>query len=89
MSYENQRGQGVSHATGDSAVPHGIQEKLPKSLEDQAPESVHPTGSDKGRSHATGKSIVPQKIQEAVPESVERALPNAIHDTSGLPPKKK
>ncbi|EJD54651.1 hypothetical protein AURDEDRAFT_156429 [Auricularia subglabra TFB-10046 SS5] len=47
MSYENQRGQGVSHAKGNSAVPHGVQEKLPKSLEDQAPESIHPTGSDK------------------------------------------
>lgn len=43
------------------------------------PDSIHPTGGDKGQSHATGKSIVPQKLQEALPESIERAVPNKIH----------
>ncbi|KZV85418.1 hypothetical protein EXIGLDRAFT_766765 [Exidia glandulosa HHB12029] len=88
-STENQYGQGKSHATGESKVPAGLQERLPREAEEYAPDSIHPTGSSKGQSHATGKSIVPEKLQEVLPESVERAVPNAIHDTSGLPPQKK
>ncbi|KAF4469096.1 hypothetical protein FALBO_4008 [Fusarium albosuccineum] len=85
---ENERGQGVSHATGESKVPPAIQQKAPRGLEEKLPDSVHPTGSEPGqstnKSHAKGggeASIVPQKIQEKLPESVERAVPNAIHDT--------
>jgi hypothetical protein len=37
---QNQQGQGVSHASGDSAVPQKIQEKAPKGLEEKLPESV-------------------------------------------------
>jgi len=83
---QNEHGQGLSHATDPNAskVPHSVQEKVPKGLEDSLPDKVHPTEGDAGRdvSHATGKSIVPQKLQEKLPEKVERVVPNAIHDTS-------
>ncbi|GME35784.1 hypothetical protein FDECE_1627 [Neofusicoccum parvum] len=85
---ENQRGQGVSHATGNSKVPGNVQKQAPKGLEESLPDSIHPTGAEPGqstnKSHAKGggaASIVPQKLQEKLPESVERAVPNAIHDT--------
>ncbi|THW19246.1 hypothetical protein D6D02_05069 [Aureobasidium pullulans] len=80
---QNERGQGVSHAT-ESSVPGKIQEKAPAKLEHELPDSVHDTGSNKqtGKvSHAVGDSKVPQALQEALPEKVERAVPNAIHDT--------
>ncbi|KAM0417176.1 hypothetical protein ACHAPT_012813 [Fusarium lateritium] len=87
-----ERGQGGSHATGESKVPEGAQEKAPKGLEESLPDSIHPTGSDPGqstnKSHAKGggkESVVPQKIQEKLPESVERAVPNIIHDTGDTP----
>jgi hypothetical protein len=79
----NEYGQGASHASGDSAVPRKLQEKLPKGAEEAAPNSLHDTGSSGRQSHATGDSIVPKKIQEIVPEGVEKALPDSIHDTSG------
>ncbi|KAL6163869.1 hypothetical protein ACJQWK_10390 [Exserohilum turcicum] len=80
MSSTNQHGQGASHATGDSAVPHKVQEAAPKGLEESLPDGVHPTGSDPsnkstGKTHALNDgddSIVPKKVQEAVPESVEK-----------------
>ncbi|KAF2132994.1 hypothetical protein P153DRAFT_283390 [Dothidotthia symphoricarpi CBS 119687] len=86
---QNEHGQGVSHAAGDSKVPHSIQQKAPQGLEENLPNSIHDTGSSKhgpqtNVSHAKGggaASIVPQKIQEKLPESIERAVPNAIHDT--------
>ena len=80
---QNDKGQGVSHAT-DSSVPQKIQEQAPSKLEHELPDSVHNTGSNKetGKvSHATGDSKVPKALQEALPESVEKAVPNAIHDT--------
>lgn len=80
---QNDKGQGVSHAT-DSQVPGKVQEKVPKGLEDQLPDAVHNTGSNKDTgkvSHAVGDSKVPQALQEALPEKVEKAVPNAIHDT--------
>lgn len=86
MASQNQSGQGVSHAS-DSSVPDSIQRQAPKKLEDELPDSVHNTNSNKDTgkvSHATGDSKVPQALQEALPESVEKAVPNAIHDTSGL-----
>ena len=46
---QNAQGQGISHATGDSKVPGRIQEFAPKSVEDNLPESIHPTGSEKGK----------------------------------------
>ncbi|KLU85629.1 hypothetical protein MAPG_04651 [Magnaporthiopsis poae ATCC 64411] len=80
-----------SHATGgadNSAVPHKVQEKAPKDVEQALPDSVHPTGKEPGQStnktHALddgNDSIVPKKIQEKLPESVERAVPNVIHNT--------
>merc|ERR1711963_1090504 len=89
MSSTNQYGQGASHATGDSAVPHKVQEAAPKGLEESLPDGVHPTSKDPnnkstGKTHALNDgddSIVPKKIQEVVPESVEKALPNSIHNT--------
>lgn len=33
----------VSHATGPSKVPEGIQKAAPKGLEKALPESIHPT----------------------------------------------
>ncbi|KAF4964752.1 hypothetical protein FSARC_7351 [Fusarium sarcochroum] len=85
---QNERGQGMSHASAPSKVPEGVQRQAPKGLEESLPDSVHPTGSNPGQStnvsHAKGggeASIVPQKLQEKLPESVERAVPNAIHDT--------
>ncbi|KAH7254938.1 hypothetical protein MRS44_016407 [Fusarium solani] len=88
MPMENERGQGMSHATGDSKVPKPVQRKAPQGLEEKLPEAIHPTGSEPGqstnKSHAKGggeASIVPQKLQEKLPESVERVVPNAIHDT--------
>jgi len=82
---ENERGQGVSHATGQSSVPDSVQQAAPAKLEHELPDSVHDTNSNKetGKvSHATGESMVPKAMQEAVPESVERALPDSIHPTS-------
>ena len=79
-SMQNDHGQGMSHATGDSKVPQAAQEKLPKGVEESVPDSLHDTGSSK--SHATGDSIVPEPIQKAVPKKLEEVLPNAIHDTS-------
>ncbi|KAI8940402.1 hypothetical protein NX059_004093 [Plenodomus lindquistii] len=86
---QNQHGQGVSHATGDSKVPAKVQEQAPASLEKNLPNKVHDTGSSShgpqtNVSHAKGggeASVVPQKLQEKLPESVERAVPNFIHDT--------
>ncbi|KAL6163868.1 hypothetical protein ACJQWK_10390 [Exserohilum turcicum] len=40
MSSTNQHGQGASHATGDSAVPHKVQEAAPKGLEESLPDGV-------------------------------------------------
>jgi cation transport regulator ChaB len=80
---QNDKGQGVSHAT-DSSVPQKAQEKVPAGVEHQLPDSVHDTGSNKqtGKvSHAVGDSKVPKSVQEALPEKVERAVPNVIHDT--------
>ncbi|KAK5989620.1 hypothetical protein PT974_07874 [Cladobotryum mycophilum] len=95
---QNERGQGVSHATGESQVPTAVQERAPQGLEESLPDSIHPTGSEPGQStnktHAKdggNASIVPKKLQEKLPESVERAVPNVIHDTgdtSGLHRKK-
>ncbi|KAI2625780.1 hypothetical protein GGR54DRAFT_637557 [Hypoxylon sp. NC1633] len=78
-----------SHAIGESKVPGKVQEKAPKGLEENLPESIHPTGanpttSSNNKTHAKGggdESILPKKVQEKVPESVERAVPNALHDT--------
>ncbi|CAO2656603.1 Nn.00g054060.m01.CDS01 [Neocucurbitaria sp. VM-36] len=86
---QNEHGQGVSHAAGDSKVPQKVQEQAPAGLEKNLPNSIHDTGSSKDGpqtnvSHAKGggeASIVPQKIQEKLPESIERAVPNALHDT--------
>jgi hypothetical protein len=36
----NQSGQGTSHATGDSKVPHKVQEQVPKGVEESLPDSV-------------------------------------------------
>ncbi|KAI4854552.1 hypothetical protein E4T44_00097 [Aureobasidium sp. EXF-8845] len=80
---QNERGQGVSHAT-DSQVPGKIQEKAPAKLEHELPDAVHNTGSNKetGKvSHATGPSKVPQAIQEAAPKKLEEILPEKIHPT--------
>lgn len=43
MSSTNQHGQGVSHATGESAVPNKVQDVAPKGLEDALPEGVSGT----------------------------------------------
>jgi hypothetical protein len=37
---QNARGQRTSHATGDSKVPEGIQNKAPKGLEESLPNKV-------------------------------------------------
>jgi hypothetical protein len=69
---QNERGQGVSHAT-DSKLPETVQSKVPASVEHKVPDSVHDTGANPqtGKvSHATGKSIVPQALQEGLPEKV-------------------
>lgn len=71
---QNERGQGVSHAT-DSALPQKVQEKVPASVEHKVPDAAHNTGSNSetGKvSHATGKSIVPQVLQEGLPEKVSQ-----------------
>jgi hypothetical protein len=84
-SQQNQQGQGVSHAK-DSSVPEAVQRQAPKKLEDELPDSVHNTNSNKDTgkvSHAKGDSVVPQALQEALPESVEKAVPDFIHDTTG------
>ncbi|KAH6869536.1 hypothetical protein B0T10DRAFT_568844 [Thelonectria olida] len=85
---QNERGQGISHAAGDSKVPGKVQEEAPQGLEERLPDSVHPTEPKAGEStmktHAKdggNASIVPKKLQEVLPEGVERAVPNAIHDT--------
>ena len=63
-------------------VPATAQEKLPQSVEENVPNTIHDTGSTGSKSHATGDSKVPQAIQEAVPKKLEEVLPNKIHDTS-------
>ncbi|KAM0345081.1 hypothetical protein ACHAPU_006967 [Fusarium lateritium] len=88
---QNERGQGISHASAPSKLPEGLQRQLPKSVEKALPESIHPTEPKPAQSwkstnvsHAKGggeASILPQTIQEMLPESVERAAPNVIHDT--------
>ncbi|KAL3473443.1 hypothetical protein BJX99DRAFT_233729 [Aspergillus californicus] len=82
---QNTRGQGISHATGDSKVPKGVQDRAPQGLEESLPNKVHDTGAGTGRqTHALNDgddSIVPKGIQKAVPEGLERALPNKIHNT--------
>jgi hypothetical protein len=37
---QNARGQGISHATGDSKVPEGIQNKASKGVEESLPNKV-------------------------------------------------
>ena len=42
---QNDKGQGVSHATGESSVPGKVQEKVPSKLEHELPDVsilVHP-----------------------------------------------
>ncbi|KAJ9648460.1 hypothetical protein H2201_000796 [Coniosporium apollinis] len=81
---QNDAGQGMSHATGDSKVPDTIQDKAPKGLEESLPNSVHDTGDQGRKTHALGDgedSKVPKPIQKIVPEKLERALPNKIHNT--------
>ncbi|KAF4342151.1 hypothetical protein FBEOM_3884 [Fusarium beomiforme] len=85
---QNERGQGVSHATAPSKLPEVIQRQLPKGVEEALPESIHPTEStpesNTGISYAKGSneaSMLPQKIQENLPQGVKRAIPNVIHDT--------
>ncbi|SPJ74221.1 uncharacterized protein FTOL_03951 [Fusarium torulosum] len=88
---QNERGQGMSHASAPSKLTEGIQRQLPKSVEEALPESIHPTQPKPAQSwkstnisHAKGGgevSILPPKVQEMLPEGVERAAPNAIHDT--------
>lgn len=38
--YQNEHGQGMSHATGPSKVPEGIARQAPKGLEESLPDSV-------------------------------------------------
>ncbi|PNP83955.1 hypothetical protein FNYG_02643 [Fusarium nygamai] len=84
---QNERGQGMSHATAPSKLSEGVQRQMPKGLEHALPESIHPTestpGSSGGISYAKGgeASLLPEKVQENLPEGVKRAIPNAIHDT--------
>ncbi|KAG5793394.1 hypothetical protein H9Q69_007553 [Fusarium xylarioides] len=84
---QNERGQGMSHATAPSKLSEGIQRQMPKGLEHALPESIHPAestlGSSGGISYAKGgdASLLPQKVQESLPEGVKTAVPNAIHDT--------
>ncbi|KAF4415417.1 hypothetical protein FACUT_13400 [Fusarium acutatum] len=84
---QNERGQGMSHATAPSKLSEGVQRQMPKGLEHALPESIHPTestpGSSRGISYSKGgeASLLPQKVQENLPEGVKRAIPNAIHDT--------
>lgn len=37
---QNSRGQGISHAVGDSKVPSTVQHKTPQGFEERLPESV-------------------------------------------------
>lgn len=37
---QNQHGQGISHASGDSKVPGKVQDKVPKDVEQSLPDSV-------------------------------------------------
>ncbi|KAF1975682.1 hypothetical protein BU23DRAFT_457683, partial [Bimuria novae-zelandiae CBS 107.79] len=82
---QNEHGQGVSHATGDSKVPDSVQHKASQGLEESLPNKVHDTGSDTGRTtHAKDggdASIVPKGLQKVAPEKLERVLPDSIHDT--------
>ncbi|KAH7234910.1 uncharacterized protein BKA55DRAFT_544095 [Fusarium redolens] len=85
---QNERGQGMSHATAPSKLSEGIQRQMPKGLEQALPESIHPTestpGSSGGISYAKSDdeaSVLPQKVQENLSESTKKAAPSAIHDT--------
>ncbi|KAF5636117.1 hypothetical protein F52700_5431 [Fusarium sp. NRRL 52700] len=84
---QNERGQGMSHATAPSKLSEEIQRQMPKGLEQALPESIHPTestpDSSNGISYVKGgqASLLPQKAQESLPEGVKSAIPNAIHDT--------
>ncbi|EWG51928.1 hypothetical protein FVEG_16886 [Fusarium verticillioides 7600] len=84
---QNERGQGMSHATAPSKLSEGVQRQMPKGLEHALPESIHPTestpSSSGGISHAKGgeASMLPEKVQENLPEGVKSAIPSAIHDT--------
>ena len=40
ITSQNERGQGVSHATGESKVPSSVQDKVPKGVEESLPDSV-------------------------------------------------
>ena len=37
---ENEAGQGVSHAVGDSKIPQKLQEHVPQSVEEKLPNQV-------------------------------------------------
>jgi hypothetical protein len=41
MQSQNEYGQGASHASGDSKVPHKVQEQVPQGLEEKLPDSVY------------------------------------------------
>lgn len=80
MSAQNERGQGVSHAT-DSSLPQSVQEKVPSDVEHKVPDSLHDTNSNKDTgkvSHATGKSIVPEFLQEGLPEKVSSVAATSL-----------
>ncbi|KAF5691807.1 hypothetical protein FDENT_3174 [Fusarium denticulatum] len=84
---QNERGQGMSHATAPSKLSEGVQRQMPKGLEHALPESIHPTestpGSSGGISYAKGReaSLLPERVQENLPQGVKRDIPNAIRDT--------
>jgi len=40
FAMQNEHGQGVSHAVGDSKVPEKVQEKAPQGLEESLPNRV-------------------------------------------------
>jgi hypothetical protein len=48
---ENERGQGMSHATGDSKVPKPVQRKAPQGLEEKLPEAVSYSSDVPGTMH--------------------------------------
>jgi hypothetical protein len=41
INMQNEHGQGVSHASGESAVPGKIQQKAPQGLEEALPDKVN------------------------------------------------
>ena len=91
---QNEHGQGVSHATGDSKVPGSVQQKAPQGLEESLPNKVSSYSILRGKVihgrcwyaqvHDTGSGTGRQTHAKdggdasIVPKGIQKAVPEKL-----------